>query len=183
MDKILENNLRSISELNADISVGSVEVGERQQELLDINRGTLSDLLVLLREFRNEADPEVYGEAIDRITARLAGFRASINQATTEEVSFIDLLIPGASTYDPVGALEGLFSDAEREFFRRAKEYTRKIGSIRGFITPIDSPLDLLGVPFEDDLPEFDSSGLVRILREQINQVEDANRLTDACCY
>ena len=85
-----------------------------------------------------------------------------------KKLDFTELfLIPGASTYDPVGALEGLFSDAEREYFRRAKEFTRKIGSIREFTSPVASPLDIFGVPFEDDLPQFDSDGVAKVLQQQ----------------
>ena len=171
VDKVLTSSARSIAELNANISVGAIEVGERQQELLDINRDTLSDLLVLLKEFRNEADPEVYGEAIDRIVSRLRGFRESINQSITEDVNFIDLLIPGANTFDPVTALEGLFSDAEREYFRRAKQYVRKIGSIKEFIVPASELFAVDPLLLRDrGLPRVD-----QILEQRKQTVENAN--------
>ena len=171
VDKVLTSSARSIAELNADISVGSVEVGERQQELLDINRGTLSDLLVLLKEFRDEADVEVYGEAIDKITSSLAGFRESINQADSEKISFTDFFLPGADTFDPAAVLEGLFSDAEKEYLRRVKQYVRKIGSIKEFIAPASELFAVDPLLLRDrGLPRVD-----QILEQRKQTVENAN--------
>ena len=87
------------------------------------------------------------------------------------------MFVPGASTFDPVAALDGLFSDAEREYVRRVKGFITTIGNVRQFTSPVDSPLDILGVPFEDDLPEFDSNVIGKALLQQRQAVDDASNL------
>ena len=133
-ERILESRVEDIDRLNAQINAGLRDAGERESELLDINRRAIVDLSVLLGEFERADDLNVYGEAINLLRSRIEEFSASLTVAPDFNISF--LFPEEVGTFDPEEAFAGLFSAAEEEYANQFRGFIERVSGIQEFIHP-----------------------------------------------
>ena len=175
LQKILERNAEALITLGASIDAGITDASERFQRETSINREAIRDLIVLRQQLANleNVDPEF----LSNLDTIINDFRSQLPTGEPIGESLFEAIFDprGRASDDIVLGFDKLFTTTERLLRQNIDDLLAQVANIR----PAEQVnifgqdiTDIFGVPFEDDLPEFQQD-FSRLLGQTIEEHRD----------